>query len=1038
MKLTKLLIFCVSSLLFSVIAVAQDTTVNGIINDESGMPVPGATVVLKGTTKSTASDFDGKFQIQVPSNGVLTVTFIGYTTVNEAVNGRTKISIQLKPESQTLNEVVVVGYGTQKKAVVTGAISSVKAADLEKVPNGRVEQSLQGRAAGVSVAATSGQPGAASKVRIRGITTFREGGNDPLWVVDGVAVDANAIGFINQGDIESIEVLKDAASAAIYGTRAATGVILVTTKKGKSGKISVNYNGFLGTSAPAKRLDMLNSQQYATLMNERSVNDGGAVKFLPADIAKMGAGTNWQDAIFNDSAFRYTHELSISGGGEKSTFYASFGIQDQEGIVATDISNYSKKNFRLNSTHKISDYFTFGQTFGYTHQKTKGIGNVNSEFGGPLSSAINLDPLTPLVETDPNVTNTGFYTNPNVVRDANGNPYGISSYVQQEMTNPLGYIQTRLGGFDWSDDFVGNAYLEANITSHLKFRTTLGGKLAYWGKQGFTPVFFLNPNMKEDRNNYSQDNNKSLSWTLENILTYSNKFGDHNVNILAGQGAYVENIGGTIGVTMYGLPITNYRDASFNFDIPQTDRVNRASDFDQHKLASLFLRANYDYMEKYLFTGIVRRDGSTRFGENKKWGVFPSFSLGWVISKEGFWKENNVVNTLKLRGGYGVVGNDNIADFKYRGLVVGGYNYSVGNSGTITTGYGNSTLPNADLGWEETSQTTFGLDAKLFNDFNLALDYYKKRTKGILRDVVIPGYVGAVDPPSANIADMDNSGFEVELGYKKRLGDFNLGVNANFAYLKNEITYVGSSTNFIVGDATFQSMGPVTRTQVGHSFNEFYGFKTAGIFQNAAEVAAYKNASGGLIQPNAKPGDFRWVDSNGDGSITDDDKQFLGTNIPKYTFGLTLNLDYKNFDFMAFAQGSAGSKIFQGLRRLDVLNANYQTKALDRWNGEGTSNDYPRMTANDPNKNFTNMSDFYLENGNYVRLKIVQVGYTLPSSLSSKVGSDKIRFYLTGENLVTFTKYTGYDPEIGGQVFGVDKGVYPQARSILFGANVQF
>ncbi|MFC0779712.1 SusC/RagA family TonB-linked outer membrane protein [Flavobacterium sp. HJSW_4] len=1036
MKLTKLLVFCISSLLFSVIAVAQDVTVNGMIKDETGMPVPGATILLKGTTKSTASDFDGKFQMQVPSNGSLTVTFIGYATVTEAINGRTKITIQLKPESQSLNEVVVVGYGTQKKSVVTGAISSVKAADLEKVPNGRVEQSLQGRVAGVSVAATSGSPGAASKVRVRGITTFREGGNDPLWVVDGIAIDAGAVGFINQSDIESIEVLKDAASAAIYGTRAATGVILVTTKKGKSGKISVNYNGFAGISAPAKRLDMLNATQYATIMNEKSLNDGGAIKY--ANPAAFGKGTDWQDAIFNDSAFRYTHELSISGGGEKSTFYASFGIQDQQGIVVTDISNYTKKNFRLNSTHKISNYFTFGQTFGYTHQKTKGIGNVNNEFGGPLSSAINLDPLTPLVVTDPAVANSGYYTNPNVVRDANGNPYGISSLVQQEMTNPLAYTQTRLGGFDWSDDFVGNAYLEANITSHLKFRTTLGGKLAYWGNEMFTPVNFLNPNMKADRNNYNQNNEKALSWTLENTLSYANKFGEHNVSVLAGQGAYVENIGSTIGTTMFGLPITSYKDASWNFDIPQADRTTRTSDKVEHKLASLFLRANYDYMEKYLFTGIVRRDGSTRFGENNKFGVFPSFSLGWVVSKEGFWKENNVVNTLKFRGGYGVVGNDNIEEFKYRATVVGGYNYTIGNGGSITTGYGNSTLPNANLGWEETSQTTVGLDAKLFNDFSLTLDYFKKSTKGILRNVVIPGYVGATDAPSANIADMDNKGFEVELGYKKRLGDFNLGVNANFAYLKNEITYVGSSTNFIVGDATFQSMGPVTRTQVGHSFNEFYGFKTAGIFQNEAEVAAYKNANGGLIQPNARPGDFRWVDSNGDGAITDDDKQFLGTNIPKYTFGFTVNLDYKNFDFMAFTQGAAGSKIFQGLRRLDVLNANYQTKALERWVGEGTSNDYPRLTNNDPNKNYTNMSDFYLEDGAYFRLKVVTLGYTMPASLSSKIGADKLRFYLTGENLITFTKYTGFDPEIGGQVFGIDKGVYPQARSILFGVNVQF
>ncbi|WP_026728674.1 SusC/RagA family TonB-linked outer membrane protein [Flavobacterium denitrificans] len=1036
MKLTKLLVFCVSSLLFSVMAVAQDVTVNGIINDESGMPVPGATVVLKGTKKSTASDFDGKFQIQVPSNGVLTVTFIGYTTVNEAVNGRTKITFQLKPESQSLNEVVVVGYGTQKKAVVTGAISSVKAADLEKVPNGRVEQALQGRVSGVTVAASSGQPGAGSTIRVRGITTFGDGGNNPLWVVDGNVVDAGGINFLNQSDIESIEVLKDAASAAIYGTRAATGVILVTTKKGKSGKLSVNYTGFSGVSSPAKKLDLLNATQYATLMNEKAVADGGSIVY--PNPSALGKGTDWQDAIFNNNAYRYSHELSFSGGGEFSTFYASFGIQDQQGIVATDISEYNKKTFRLNSTHKISKYFTFGQTFAYARQKSTGIGNTNSEFGGPLSSAINLDPTTPLVVTDPAVANAAPYSTNPVVRDANGNPYGISSVVGQEMSNPLGYIQTRLGAYNWSDDFVGNAYLEANITSHLKARTTIGGKLAYWGDTGFTPVYFLSSNVNVLKNNYHQNNNKSFSWNIENIVTYANRFGDHNLSVLGGQGTYVDNIGGYVGATMYGLPITSYKDASFNFDIPQSDRTSGTSDLVQHKVTSLFARLNYDYKEKYLVTGVIRRDGSTRFGDNHKWGNFPSFSLGWVVSKEEFWKENPYVNTLKIRGGYGVVGNDQVADFRYISLVSGGYNYSFGNTGAITTGYANVTLDNPDLKWEETSQTSIGFDAKLFNDFNFTFDYYMKKTTGILQPVVIPGYVGVAEQPWANVADMNNSGFEFELGYRKKLGEFNLGVNGNLSTLKNEITYIGATADYIEGNASFQSMGAVTRTQVGHSYNEFYGYKTAGIFQNQAEIDAYKNAAGGLIQPNAKPGDFRWVDNNGDGAISDKDKQYLGTSLPKLTFGLTLNLDYKNFDFMAFAQGTSGSKIFQGLRRLDILNANYQTSALDRWVGEGTSNDYPRLANNDTNKNFSNMSDFYLESGDYVRLKLVQLGYTLPLSLSSKIGADKIRFYLNGENLITFTKYTGYDPEIGGQVFGIDRGVYPQARSIMFGANFQF
>ena len=489
---------------------------------------------------------------------------------------------------------------------------------------------------------------------------------------------------------------------------------------------------------------------------------------------------------------------------------------------------------------------------------------------------------------------------------------------------------------------------------------------------------------------------------------------------------------------MFGLPISSYKDASFDFDIPQSDRTSATDDYIQHKVTSLFSRLNYDYKEKYLVTGVIRRDGSTRFGGNNKFGVFPSFSLGWVLSKEGFWKENSVVNTIKFRGGYGVVGNDNLTDFRYLSLVSGGYNYSFGNTGAITTGYANVTLDNPDLKWEQTSQTSVGFDARLFNDFNLTIDYYKKRTTGILRPVVIPGFVGVAEQPWANVANMDNSGLEFELGYKKQLGEFNLGINGNVAYLKNEITYVGPDNDYIIGDATFQSMGPVTRTQVGHSYNEFFGYKTAGIFQNQAEIDAYKNAAGGMIQPTAKPGDFRWVDNNGDGSISDDDKQYLGSSIPKYTFGLTVNLNYKNFDFMAFAQGAAGSKIFQGLRRLDILNANYQTEVLNRWTGEGTSNDYPRLGNNDGNGNFSKMSDFYLESGDYVRLKIVQVGYTLPLNLSSKIGADKIRFYVTGENLFTFTKYTGYDPEIGGQVFGVDKGIYPQAKSFMLGANLQF
>ena len=655
-----------------------------------------------------------------------------------------------------------------------------------------------------------------------------------------------------------------------------------------------------------------------------------------------------------------------------------------------------------------------------------------------MSSAINLDPITPVIETDPVLANSAPYSTNPVIRDANGNPYGISGLVGQEMTNPLAYSKTRLGGYNWSDDLVGNVYLEAVISKHFKFRTTFGGKIAYWGNQGFTPVNYLSATVNTLKNSYGQSENSSFAWNIENIATYTNSIGDHNFTVLLGQGSYVDNIGGGSGATMYGLPITNYQDASFNFDIPQSDRSSSTYDMTEHKLTSLFARVNYDFKEKYLFTGIIRRDGSSRFGGNNKFGVFPSFNLGWVVSKEEFWNENDVINSLKIRGGYGVVGNDAIPDFRYLSLVQGGYNYSFGNTGAITTGYANLTLDNPDLRWEETSQADIGFDSRFFHDLTLTVDVYNKTTNGILRPINIPGYVGVTDNPTGNVADMENRGLEVELGYRKQFGDFNFSVNGNFAYLENEVTYVASDTNYIVGDASFQSMGAVTRTQVGHSYNSFYGFKTAGIFQNDAEIAAYTNTSGGLIQPNARPGDFRWIDTDGNGSINDDDKQFLGSNIPKYTFGLTLNLDYKNFDFMAFAQGAAGNQIFQGLRRLDVGNANYQTEAMSRWTGEGTSNDYPRLTNNDTNGNFGKMSDFYLEDGDYVRLKLVQFGYTLPTNVVSQIGASKVRFYLTGENLFTFTKYTGYDPEIGGGVFGIDKGVYPQARTFMLGVNLQF
>jgi TonB-dependent starch-binding outer membrane protein SusC len=1008
-------------LLLSAISWAQNKTITGRVLDEKNEAVVGASVTAKNSTTGTITNERGEFTLAVPATAqALIVTSIGYTSKEVAISGNT-VSVSLaKSAASNLDEVVVVGYGTQRKVNVTGAISTIKAKDLENIPNGRIEQALQGRVSGVTVMQNSGQPGSSSTIRIRGVTTFG-GGSGPLWVVDGVVVDAGGIGYINQSDIESIDVLKDAASAAIYGTRAASGVILVTTKKGKAGKMTVNYNGFYGVSSPAKTVEVLNAAQYATLMNERSVAGGGNVMF--PDVASLGVGTDWQNAIFNNSAGRYSHELSMSGGNDKSVFYVSAGIQNTDGIVATDISWYNKKNIRLNSTHKISRVFTLGQTLGYTHQESQGI-STNSEFGGPLSSSINLDPITKLVITDPLEANGAPYNSNPVIRDANGNPYGISSIVGQEMTNPLAFMQTKLGQYNWSDDFVGNAYLEAAVMPGLKIRSTVGFKKAFWGNVGFNPVFYLNATNTNLQNNYGKGENRAYNWNIENTVTYTKSIGSHNFTVLLGQAAYSENNGGYTGVTLFNLPITSYKDASFNFDIPQANRNSGASDFVKHNLSSLFARVNYSYQDKYLFTGIVRRDGSTKFGPDKKYGVFPSFSGGWNVNRENFWKPGKVINSLKIRGGYGKVGSDNIADFRYVSTVSGGNNYALGTTGAVTTGYTPFTLDNPLLGWEETTSSDIGFDAQLFSSFTLAFDVYKKTSNGILRPVVIPGYVGVSGNPSANVADMENKGVEVELGYHKRIGDLNIGVNANFTYIKNEVTYVAADTNFIGGEASFQSMGAVTRIQVGQPYNAFWGFNRLGVFQNEAEIANNKTPGGVVIQPNARPGDFRFDDTNGDGTITDLDKVFLGSNLPKYTFGITINLEYKGFD--------------QGLRRLDVGNANFPVRALGRWTGEGTSNDYPRLVSNDPNGNFTKMSTFYLEDGDYLRMKIMQLGYTLPNRLFGRIGVSRFRVYVTAENLFTLTNYTGYDPEVGGGVFGIDKGQYPQARTFLGGVQITF
>ena len=931
-----------------------------------------------------------------------------------------------------IEEVVVIGYGTQKKSNVTGAIASLKASDIEDIPAGKPEQVLQGRAAGVSVITNSGQPGSSASVRVRGITSFGAGSNSPLWVVDGIVVDN--IGWLNQSDIESMEVLKDGASSAIYGVSAAKGVILVTTKKGKKGKLNLSYNGFYGIGSAERKIDLLNATQYGSILNEAYVNDGKAPVFL--DPSTLGAGTDWQDVVFNNAA-KQSHEVSISGGSDRSTFFASFGYFDQEGIVMRDISKYKRINARFNSTHKVFDFLTLGQTFAYTHTNSQGIA-TNESFGGPLASAINLDPTTPVIETDPSKASSNTYSNQYVIRDGNGNPYGISSLVNQEMSNPFAFKQTQLGRGGWSDDFVGNVFGELKFLNDFTFKTTLNGKLSYWGNQGFTPLYYLSPTYSNlGFNSLFRQIEKKFEWSTENTLTYQKKFGSHNLTVLVGQGAYWYNIAFGQNTTYTNLPVNNYKDASFNFAVPQENRSTNAWDgIETHKV-SYFGRIIYDYADKYLFTGTVRRDASSRFATNKHWGTFPAFSLGWNVYKEDFWPENNIVNTLKFRGGYGVLGNDEMDSFQFAAFMSSGSNYTNANN-SIIIGYAPNTLENKNLHWEETKQTNVAVDMKLFNNFTLTVDAYKKESTGILRRIDIPGYVGVPNKPWSNVGDMTNQGVEFELGYKKNWNDFGLSVNGNFTTIKNEVTKLEDGKDREQAFAV-HSMGEVSRFQIGNSYGSFYGFNTLGIFQNQQQVNAHVNSGGVLLQPNARPGDFIWQDTNGDGKINDDDKVNLGNSVPKFTYGLTVNMNYKNWDLMVFAQGQGGNKIMNALRRLDMANANWQSAILNRWVGEGSSNTNPRVTISDPNGNYSEMSNYYLQKGDYLRLKLVSLGYTLPQSVTEKFGSNKVRLYVTGENLFTFTKYTGYDPEIAGNdEFGIDRGYYPQAKSFLFGVNIQF
>ena len=1067
MKKLLSVLFLLSLTLASVYA--QDIQVKGtVVSGSDDFPLPGVNVVVKGTTKGVITDLDGNFTISVPSDAVLTFTYIGFKTQEVAVNGKTTLNVVLDEDTETLEEVVVVGYGVQKKSVVTASIAKVSADDLENKAPVRMDNALKGLAAGVDVTSASGQPGASPRVRIRGIGTINN--SDPLYIVDGMPI-SGGLDFVNPNDIESIEVLKDAASGAIYGARAANGVILVTTKKGKLGKTSINYNFSYGWQSAWKRRDVTSATDYAILQNEKYMNGGQAPLYAdPYNLTDIngnpvtGFGTDWQDAVFNDGAPVVNHDVTISGATEKVNYYLSLGYYSQEGIVGGNYgqSNYDRLTLRSNTSYNLIDAskersflnkLDLSVNVAYMRTHSTGV-SENSEFGSILGSALYLSPILPITvsgaaadelvnyyETaDPNNSSKVLYELP---RDPNGNIYTVPGYFgsYNEMNNPLA-MMTLNPQKNYSHKFVPKFSIDLQLWDNLKYHFSYSADMSFWGYDAATvSKFYLSGNNNASHTSATANRQKNVTWQIENTLTYDKTFGKHTIGVVLGQSA-LKYKGDQLGGSRWNLvnPLKPSIDYATGNVVDGTAQFSvYGAPFVEHTMASMFGRLSYNYDERYMVQATVRRDGSSRFGPNNKYGIFPSFSAGWNVMNEAFMEgTRDWLSNLKVRFSWGKNGNDNIADFGYTSLTAMGNNVLFGKDAIKWNGSKASRLSNPDLKWEESEQTDIGIDLGFFNGaLTASIDYYIKKTNGMIIEMPIPSYVGETKP-LGNVGDMENKGVEFELGYKWNIADAHFSVKGNATYLKNTLKNLGNDTGYIDLDGIQGLSGGGTRGSNGQPFPYFFGYKTAGVFQNVAEVQAYTNKDGGLIMPDAVPGDVRFVDVNGDGQITADDRTNIGNGTPDWTYGLNLNADWKGFDFNIFFQGVAGNEVFDGTFRSDVTSGNYPSWMLGRWTGEGTSNKYPRLALGDDTN--WQVSDLYVCDGSYFRLKNITLGYTLPQNLTRKVCIERLRIYFQAENLATWTKYWGFDPEIssGATSLGVDRGVYPQARTFTIGANISF
>lgn len=1012
--------------------VLAQSTISGKVTDtKTGEALIAASVVVKGTSQGAMTDIDGNYTIDVSADATtLVFSYVGYATQEIEIGGKSVINISLS-EGLDFEEVVVTGYTTQKKSNVTGSISQVKGKDLEDMQIGRVEQALQGRTSGIRVTQSSGAPGSGSTVRIRGTSSIN--GSNPLFVVDGVII-GGGIDYLNPNDIESIEVLKDAASAAIYGARGGNGVILITTKKGKKGSATVNYNAYYGVQNPWKKLPMLNATEYAIIQNEMAAAAGNALPFPNPE--QYGEGTDWQDEVFYYNAPISNNEINVSGGSDKITYYTSVNYFQQDGIVAQDKSNYKRLSARLNLDAQVNDKLKVGINAAYTRNESRGV-STNSEFGSPLGRALNIDPITPLYETDEAVLAQAPYSSGGVLRPdlvyGEGGAYGISPYVTSEIVNPVA-ASSIANGLGWADKFVSTVYGEFEIIKNLKVRSSFGSDLAYWGNNDFTPAHYLNTTNLLDTNYVGVGINRGFTWIFDNTISYDFKVQeDHSFSVLAGHSAQSTN-GMYLGGSKRDVPTQDADAATIDFARNEDSEQVYAGKWERYAIESYFSSLDYNYQGKYILRAIMRADASSNFGTNYRWGYFPSVSAGWNITDEDFFPQTNAVNYMKLRTGWGRNGNDAAGALEYVSTVSGGRNYTFGSNDRLTNGVSPNQISNPDLRWETSEQINIGVDMRLFKHYSLTLDAYIQNTIDMKTTPPLPAYIGN-NAPTANVGTMNNKGIELELGYDNSFGEFNLAAKGNVSYVKNEVTVIGNEAGFVRGAGWGTQGIEVTRITEGLPIGYLYGYTADGVFQNQAEIDAHTGTDGTLLQPNAVPGDLRFLDINNDGVFNEDDRGMIGDPTPKWTYGFTIDATYKGFDLVIFGQGVSGNSIFNASRRYDLPNSNMRADALGRWTGEGSSDFYPRLTDDDANINFARSSTFYVENGAFFRIKTAQFGYTLPRELSSKAGIAKARFYVASNNLLTITDYSGFDPEIDS---GVDRGSYPQARMFSIGANITF